>query len=1030
MALATYSFLPWLRRGIANRLQTPASTGASRAQLTISMAAASEAGRSDVPPVTVKMIGPGDITGFKSNQVIRTEPRAGVTNFEANYLAAIDFYDEDFPWRYSPMLPDAATHRLTPWLTLVALKEGEFTRSVAPDRPLTSVVLTSAARRNDLFPVAGQEWAWAHVHLNENLGGTPAAPDLGQLNATLAANPDLGYARLICSRKLDPNTSYTMIVTPTFEVGRKAGLGETVADDEDGSVRAWAGPANEFPIYYEWTFRTGVEGDFESLVRALVPRDMDPRVGIRDMDIAHPGFGADSVSNPPDNLVRLEGALLAPTTVRRGLAATSDFVPKVEPILNAPAEARQADETDPLVAPPIYGCWPAQVERVSSAPADAGWVNSLNLDPRYRGAAGLGARVIRKNQEKYMRSAWAQIGDVLAVNQKIRRAQLAIKAAFSAYTKSTLSLAPERALALASPILAKVIGAPKTLRALVKSSRLPAAGISAALRKQLRPRGQLAKRILTADTRMTAVSKVVAGLNAGTHTAAPARLPVGGATVDAQNIKLSPYRPRPVVTGPLHPHPIEPTPIHPTPPLHPLHLPPIFHPPVISIPILEKTAARPNFRLIDTAIEATLPGTMAPPRKPPTVPGDNPAAADLRSALLEFNDALGIQIAPTPAKPALDLASVQQKAVAALEPHAAFAQRFAGQWKIGGVDALTYANSRYTFGRPGYGVVREIMNYPDIKDAMYQPLDDISTEYFVPNLKLIPNNTISLMQTNQPFIESYLVGLNHEFARELLWREYPTDQQGSYFRQFWDVSNYIDCDYRSPKDLAEFLKDIPALHTWTRPSALGSHNHRDAQGDQSQVVLVLRGDLLKRYPNTFIYAQRATWGTGTRANRLVMSDETGEVFATNPKDPRLRFPLYQAKVDPDITFIGFDLTFDEVRGDPRLDETAEAKALVGDDTGWFFVLQEAIGEPRFGMDVNAPTEPSPMRWDNLSWANLDLSGGQSIDVAKAFVSTPTGSDNGVSWGANAADQAFILYQEPVMVGVHGRNMLKNLKPVT
>ena len=35
-----------------------------------------------------------------------------------------------------------------------------------------------------------------------------------------------------------------------------------------------------------------------------------------------------------------------------------------------------------------------------------------------------------------------------------------------------------------------------------------------------------------------------------------------------------------------------------------------------------------------------------------------------------------------------------------------------------------------------------------------------------------------------------MVGLNHEFARELLWREYPTDQRGSYFRQFWDVSGY------------------------------------------------------------------------------------------------------------------------------------------------------------------------------------------------------------------------------------------------
>ena len=1053
MPIATYTFLPWLRRGIANRLQAPAGTGASRALLNVTLAVASDADRSDVPAVTVKLVGPGDITGIQSNQIIRTEPRAGVTNFEANYLAAIDFYDEDFPWRYSPMAPDPATHRLPPWLTLVALKDGEFTRSVAPDRPLLSVLLTPAARKNDLFPVLGQEWAWAHVHLNEALGGTPAAPDLGQLDATLAANPDSGYARIVCSRKLDPNTSYTAILTPTFEVGRKAGLGLSVGDDEDGSARSWAGPADEFPIYFEWSFRTGVEGDFESLVRALVPRDMDPRVGIRDMDIAHPGFGVDSVTSAPDNLVGLEGALLAPTTVRKGLDPASDFVPQVEPVLNAPADAQDAGDTDPLVAPPIYGCWPAQVQRVNSAPDSSGWVNSLNLDPRYRAAAGLGARVIRKNQEKYMRSAWDQIGDVLTVNHKIRRAQLAIKAAFSVFTKSVLTLPPERVVALASPVFAKVVGAPKTLASLVKSSLLPSAAVSTAFRKQLRPRGQLAKRMLTADVRTTALSKMVTGLSAGTHTAAPPRLPAGGATVDPLTIALAPFHPRPVLLPP-HPFPVHPGPVSPGPVVPPVHPPPIVPghpvpvhslagpiaglpghglpvivPPIVPIPVLNKTGARPNFHFQDLGVSGTLPPSMEPPVHPPKVPGDNPAANDLRTALLSFNALLSIRVDPTPPKPALDLASVHAKTVAALEPHAAFARRFAGQWRVGGIDALTYANANYNHGAPGSGVVREVMNYPDIKDAMYQPLEDISTEYFVPNLKLIPNNTISLMQTNQAFIESYLVGLNHEFARELLWREYPTDQQGSYFRQFWDVSNYIDRENRTPKQLAEFLKDIEPLHLWPAKSALGAHNHRDAQGDQSQVVLVLRGDLLKRYPNTFIYAQRATWGTGARADRLIMSDETGELFSTNPQDPRLCFPLYQARVSPDITFIGFDLTLDEVRGDPRLDDTAAAHAVVGDNTGWFFVLQEAVGEPRFGMDVNAPVEPSPVKWDNLAWSNIDLSGGQSIDVSKPFLSSPAGADNGVGWASNAADQAFILYQEPVMVGVHGRTMLKNVTPL-
>ena len=91
------------------------------------------------------------------------------------------------------------------------------------------------------------------------------------------------------------------------------------------------------------------------------------------------------------------------------------------------------------------------------------------------------------------------------------------------------------------------------------------------------------------------------------------------------------------------------------------------------------------------------------------------------------------------------------------------------------------------------------------------------------------------MKTNQEFIESYLVGLNHEFARELLWNEYPTDMQGSYFRQFWDVSSVPNVDDKDAKQFAEDLKDIPRIHQWDKISELGSHNQRDAQGDKTQV---------------------------------------------------------------------------------------------------------------------------------------------------------------------------------------------------
>ena len=122
------------------------------------------------------------------------------------------------------------------------------------------------------------------------------------------------------------------------------------------------------------------------------------------------------------------------------------------------------------------------------------------------------------------------------------------------------------------------------------------------------------------------------------------------------------------------------------------------------------------------------------------------------------------------------------------------------------------------------------MAYPKIDLPMYQPLKELSIELFLPNINLIPDNSITLIETNQRFIEAYMVGLNHEFARKLLWRDYPTDQRGSSFRQFWDVGSFIDGEGLSHDALKESLYDIPPLHTWALTSNLGDHNNRAGAG--------------------------------------------------------------------------------------------------------------------------------------------------------------------------------------------------------
>ena len=86
--------------------------------------------------------------------------------------------------------------------------------------------------------------------------------------------------------------------------------------------------------------------------------------------------------------------------------------------------------------------------------------------------------------------------------------------------------------------------------------------------------------------------------------------------------------------------------------------------------------------------------------------------------------------------------------------------------------------------------------------------------------------------TNPAFIEAFTAGANHEMAAELLWRDVPSDPRGTVFKRFWNTP------------------DINPIHRWTQP--LG-HNVDDGR---SLVAVVIRSPLLRRYPNTVIYAAK------------------------------------------------------------------------------------------------------------------------------------------------------------------------------
>jgi hypothetical protein len=348
------------------------------------------------------------------------------------------------------------------------------------------------------------------------------------------------------------------------------------------------------------------------------------------------------------------------------------------------------------------------------------------------------------------------------------------------------------------------------------------------------------------------------------------------------------------------------------------------------------------------------------------------------------------------------------------------------------------------------------MAYPRFDYPMYKPLANISADLFLPNINLIEYNSITLLETNQEFIEAYMVGLNHEFARELLWREYPTDQRGSYFRQFWDVSTLLKPDDaahagKTEEQIREMYCDIPKLHLWSRFSKLGEHDHRQKPGEPEteEVVLVIRGELLKKYPNAVVYAHKAVWAPTSEddptfdktRSRVLYRPEEGD--KEKPSFDVIRTPLYQAQVEPDITFFGFKLEVEEAKGD------SDPETSTLQNAGWFFVIKERPGEPRFGFDIpKEDVDAAPnLTWNDISWTEV-LPGSGVIDAVNpaktiALAATvPPGTPDATSTGfvdqrdedlqikwnndghqVDAADLAYIMYQVPVLVAVHAAEML-------
>src|SRR5262249_2221242 len=86
----------------------------------------------------------------------------------------------------------------------------------------------------------------------------------------------------------------------------------------------------------------------------------------------------------------------------------------------------------PRVSPRMYARFQRAQSRVEQVD-NTDWFDQLNTTPTFRIAAGLGTRVVQKDQEPLMQAAWAQVGKINLVNSRLALAQFARFAAAAVY---------------------------------------------------------------------------------------------------------------------------------------------------------------------------------------------------------------------------------------------------------------------------------------------------------------------------------------------------------------------------------------------------------------------------------------------------------------------------------------------------------------------------------------------------------------------------------------------------------------------
>jgi hypothetical protein len=977
--MSTIAFIPFVRRGLATgitKLESNFEDGdlAARIDVQVQVNLSRPGKLEDLRSGTasLQLIGPGDVVGLHTNTIVRVSPPRDDSDAEFLHFPSIEFDQPDLPWRYTPFAP-ATGDRLKPWMVLIVLSETDNEFTYTPATKGQNLPVVTIPPDVELPDLENQSWAWAHVQFHGTLPTTAA-----EVEQLLQTDPSRAVSRLMCPRVLEERKAYRAFLVPAFEHGRLAGLGQKI---EGGNVADHSftptnrpGPALDLPVYYDWRFQTGIIADFEATVRSLVPSPIPQDLASRDMDVSVPGFKLPGAASTGTALP-IGGALrpLPPATPPPAPPTVANaFVTALKALIEASGKNLLGlSGPDLVVAPPLYGRFhglQTKLDAPGGTPTNPPWFFQLNSDPRNRTGAALGTTYVQKEQQDLMASAWRQLGSLKEANVERRALQVGRETFVSVYQRHVISGPQEAFLMLTGTMHARVPNGPNaTVHSLINGSRVGRQLFDPQFRRFARSRGRI-------------------GRSQGRNVGGPASTFTPLTTLNDPNFEPAPEPPIPdgMATNREVFKDLTPGGIPNIDPIFALGSNVLLFWGIMLFCVSRRFLAanagvdwwwlmrvmRFGLGLIRLANGRTLidlgravqNGTITgnqvtqAPQRPGWVAFDEPLPSPFPAVTggtgndsadaANFRRAFGDQVGqtnqpglPIPVLPQISISGIFDVLKTALHPS---------------VTLITSIVKRLVLP-PGFSEpadkLEPIMAAPDFPQPVWAGLRDISPEWILPGLDRIGPNTVGLCVPNQPFIEAYMVGLNTEMSRELLWNEYPTDQRGTYFRQFWDVRGNVGGTPGSRESIVH-------IHSWGN-SSLGQ-NAPAAASPSGMIVLLVRGDVIRRYPNVLVYA--------------------AEVQNGEPKSGTELFPLFTGRLGTDVYFYGFKLDINVARGNP----------------GRYFVLQEQPSEPRF----DPSDQPN------------QLPGGSYVTV-----------DVNAQPLASAASFAIDHYQPPTRVAIHASTLI-------